>query len=787
MDSVNDQRQGRVRALLGRDLRSVGRTLRRAGRSLNTLIAPLRQDAGFVLLQLLRALFTRILATIAWFDPVVRLMWSSAGEVLQLIGRGVWRGLGQVWEATGDGRAWLHQTFAPLIAVTLALVEPLLEPLLARIRPRIQPWIEHKRLQYDFNWRPRVDRARLAFQEWRTQARLEVLAWPAHEKNRLVAWARTGRWQTEGLIALLLLIGAFWVTAPAWVLGPREYLIGGGENPDWTGTAWAYWWTGYALSNGLNPFDGNWSFFPVGQRPVGQYNLLDGVLGAPMMSFFGPTLGYNVFALFTVWTSALAMYVLARSAGASRPAAVLAGIGLVSSSFFGFELRDGRLSQTLLVFWILGFAGLERLARGLGTWRLAVATGVLVAITHLIYWYNGLFLILAATPVWAYEMRRWDLARFRRLGLAAGVTILLCSPYIVSLAQHFKYLPGTQRALEEWMNYGELGRGEFGLNSAIRHSHWPGWPLIHPFFEPDDHRVAIAVLVLGFGGLLLKGPARGRWLAVLVTGYVLTLGPYLKGYDGDPTELKLPYLLLYDHFPFFNRLWWPGRMALIFMVPLLVLAALHLDRLSQLWRRGRNLVLVLGCFSVFADVDLRNAFVPIMGRAPEAYNRALYESLDGPIITTPVLGQDPAGRHHLWFQVYHELPILYGLGAHISSHRPVGYEAYINANGLLETLATVSENESEVGIVTPEDVDKLISDGFRWAVIDPTCYTFDYAQNYYYNFYQVFYKLWGTPDVVSGYGLAWRVEPIEDTVTIPALQPAGPSEFGKAPVLPGTK
>ncbi len=770
MGQVQDQQQRWTNAILDRDLGSLYRSLRRR----------LRNERPLATLE-------RILS------PIVRIMWSSAGEVLGLVFAWARRGLGQAaqegraalgraWEASAPQREKIGLTLAPLLGTLLVW----LDPLISRVRPKLDPWLEHKRLQYTYDWGPRLEEHRAAYRAWAVQASLELRAWPSDTVSQLQSWVHTRRWQTEGLVALILLIGAFWVTAPAWVLGPREYLIGGGENPDWTGTAWAYWWTGFAIAQGLNPFDGNWTFFPVGQRPVGQYNLLDGVIGAPMMSIFGPTLGYNAFALFTVWSSALAMYVLGRSAGASRIASVLVGIGFVSSNFFGFELRDGRLSQTLLVFWILGFAGLERLARGLGTWRLAVATGVMVALTHLVYWYNGLFLILAATPIWAFEMPRWDVARFRRLGLAALVTILLCSPYIVSLAEHFKYLPGTQRALEEWMNYGELGRGEFGLNSAIRHSHWPGWPFLHPFLEPDDHRVAAGVLALGLGGMLFRGIPRGRWIAVLLTGYVLTLGPYLKGYDGDPYELRLPYLLLYDHFPFFNRLWWPGRMALIFMVPLLVLAALHLDRLAGLWRRGRTAILIAGCFSVLADIDLRNAFVPIMGRAPETYNRALYESLDGPIITTPVLGQDPAGRHHLWFQVYHQLPILYGLGAHIASHRPVGYEDYIQANSLLQTLAVVSENESEVGIVTPEDVDRLIADGFRWAVVDPTTYTFDYAQNYYYNFYQVFSRIWGAPDVVSGYGLAWRVEPITSSVTIPALKPAGPSEFGKAPVLPGS-
>lgn len=767
---MNEGRQGWRSALEDLNAQRVTRWLRQAWRALRAagaweLPSPARIRAGLV-------------EALRWVGPSARVLYSSALFVLGALAREAAGLLGAAWDRAAPALAQAGATLGVLFARLLAL--------LARAGLDLQPWVEHQRLRYEYHWRSRVEEARERARGWASQAASELRAWPGEERARLIAWARSGRARKDLAVAAALLVASFWVTAPAWILGPSEYLIGGGENPDWTGTAWAYWWTGFAVANGMNPFDGIWTFFPVGQRPVGQYNLLDGLIGAPMMATLGPTLGYNAFALFTVWTTALAMMVLARSAGASRWAAALAGLGLVSSSFFGFELRDGRLSQTLLVFWILAFAGLERLARGLGTWRLALATGVLVAITHLIYWYNGLFLIIAATPLWAWEMRRWDLARFRRLGLAAGVTLALCMPYIVSLAQHFKYLPGTQRALEAWMDYGDLGRGEFGLNSAIRHSHWPGWPLMHPFLEPDDHRVALAVLVLGFGGLFFAGAPRGRWLAVLVTGWVLTLGPYLKGYDGEPTELRLPYLLLYDHFPFFNRLWWPGRMALIFLVPLLVLAAMHLDRLAARLPRWKSWVLGAGVLSVLLDVDLRNAFVPIMGRAPERYNSALYSALDGPIITTPVLGQDPAGRHHLWFQVYHQQPILYGLGAHISSHRPVGYEAYIKANGLLAALATISENQTEARVVTPEDIDALVADGFRWAVVDPTTYTFDYAGNYYQNFSYAFYAIWGEPDVVAGNGLAWRVEPIDASVTIPAMAPAGPSEFGKAPVLPGS-
>ena len=126
---------------------------------------------------------------------------------------------------------------------------------------------------------------------------------------------------------LAVAVGMTWT---AW-LPPGQRVIGGGEQPDWTGSAWAAWWTGHALSEGLNPFAGTWNFFPVGQAPVAQYNLLDAVLGAPFLHVLPPVLGYNLFALLVLASSALGAFVLARVAGASVPAAVVAGLAAAST------------------------------------------------------------------------------------------------------------------------------------------------------------------------------------------------------------------------------------------------------------------------------------------------------------------------------------------------------------------------------------------------------------------------------------------------------------------------
>ena len=85
------------------------------------------------------------------------------------------------------------------------------------------------------------------------------------------------------------LLLAFLFCSKAWL--NSGLIIGGGDQPDWTGTAWAYWWTGYALTHGFNPFDGQWNFFPVGQRPLAQYNLLDALIAWPLLKIFGVRIG----------------------------------------------------------------------------------------------------------------------------------------------------------------------------------------------------------------------------------------------------------------------------------------------------------------------------------------------------------------------------------------------------------------------------------------------------------------------------------------------------------------
>jgi hypothetical protein len=556
---------------------------------------------------------------------------------------------------------------------------------------------------------------------------------------------------------LLYSLLALLATAPAWLSG--GLLIGGGDQPDWTGTMWAYWWTGEALMSGHNPFVGTHDFFPIGVSAVAQYNLLDALLFWPLLVIFGPRLGYNLAALATLISSGLGGAVLARTAGATATAAIFSGAAVEISSFLLLEVTRGRLSQALLVFWLLALAGILRITDGEGSRRTVVLTGLLAAAASLTYWYYGLFLLLAALPL-AAGIRRW-----RDAGLllaAGGICLSLTLPYVASLAARYDDLPGVQREAASWLDYGSLGRDEFGLSMAISQSRWPLWPLSHAPGDPDDTRLPIVLLVAAAAGVLGAGRRRWTWLAVAGIGYVLTLGPYLKDASGVPQRLALPWLLLYDHLPSFDRLWWPQRLEILPLAALAVLAGLGLSRYS-----GRAVVAAL--VALVADVALRSGALPATAAAPRPVSAAIYDAIDGPVITTPVLSDDELVRHVLWMQVHHRQPILGGLGEHLPSHRPPGYTDYVQRRRLLRALERMSVGTFRDFIVYPRDVTELLEDGFRWVVVDAQVYSIGLEADWAAAFSHILTPVFGPPAVTDGSSAAWRITPITEEVLIPEI------------------
>ena len=576
-------------------------------------------------------------------------------------------------------------------------------------------------------------------------------------------------WIHRLLPHIIYLLIAFIVCSPAWL--NEGHLIGGGDQPDWTGTAWAYWWTGHSLEHGHNPFDGTFNYFPIGQQPVAQYNLLDAFLAYPFLKLFGLYTGYNLFATMVVYTTAFGMHFLARVAGASLLPALFAGIAIETSGFLLLELQHGRLSQAMLVFWLIGLAGIVKISRGEGSWKWSIGTGICVAATSLTYWYWGLFFVFAAIPIWLSEFFLWDRKRWKEILGAAATALVICLPYVFALMRDYETLPGVVRNLEPWMDYGALSNQDFGLAMGIKQSHWPLWPLFHIDVDPDDKRIALVPLLIGGYACFQTLPEKRRWVAILLIGYILTLGPYLKWMDKTPFQIPLPYLALYEYMPFFQRFWWPQRLELLVLVGLSILAALQMERwFLYLPKRGRTIA-ILGILFVLIDTPIRNNYFPVESHPPRRFQPRLYAGMKGPIITLPILSPNEISRHVLWLQTHHEQPILGGLGDHISSHRPSGFDNYVQSRNVLKALSEISVGSFNQVTIDPEDVDQIIEDGFEWIVVDPANFSPGLEAKWAFAFSSFCTQVWGTPSTQAAGGYGWKITKLHQPILISDIAP----------------
>ncbi len=588
------------------------------------------------------------------------------------------------------------------------------------------------------------------------------------------ASARAPRPVVELVAYLALALALCWT---AWVTPGA--LIGGGEEPDWTGTLWAWWWTSHALFEGTLPFEGTHNYFPVGQAPVAQFNLVDGLLAAPFLALLGPIAGLNAFCVVSLVLNGLCARALAGSAGAERAGAFLAGAAVLSCPFVFFELSQGRPSQAWLAFWLLGLRGLWRLSRGEGDRKEAVVTGVLVALSSLTYWYYGLFLCFAAVPLWLAALprviRERDGGSLGLLGLAAATTALVLSPFLWALTSAYGDLPGVGRAVEPWMMSGRWGRGDFSLSMALRHGHWWGWPLWHVDADQFDKRLPLGLLGLASLGLVLGRGRRLPWLGMVSLGWVLSLGPWWKQASGQPVDRSLPYLWLYDTLPFFDRLWWPDRFELLVVVGLSMLAGLGLSRLATTLPLPRWAVAGAGLGLLLADERWRHSWAPVKAEPVREVDADFYALVDGPVLSTPVVGPSESGRYALWAQLFHDQPVLAGLGDHLPGHRPPEFDAWLQTRPLLVSLANLSEDRLPPTSVQPEQVQQLVDDGFVWFVVDPMIYAPSYESAWASTFTRLAEALWGEPELVGSSGAkAWRITVPAETVELPALGPVEP-------------
>ena len=547
-------------------------------------------------------------------------------------------------------------------------------------------------------------------------------------------------------------------------------LVGGGMEPDWTGTAWAWWWTWEALLQGANPVAGGWNLWPVGHAPVAQYNLVDATVLGWAIHVLGPTRGYNLGCLLTLASTGVAGARLARVAGASWKPALVGGLALQCSSYLACEVSQGRVGQALIAFLVLAFAELVRLSRGEGTRWHPVMVGALAALTALSYWFYGLFLAFAALPFVLGGLARAPKTIAPRLMGAVATCLVLCAPALWALAAVGDDLAGLGRPYTADLVPVDWTQGKVGLAMAMGDSPYPWWPLDNASIKGIQRRPGL--VLLGLVGLALWRAPKGTrwpWVCTLAIGWVLSLGPWVRVAPRSWLPIPLPWLALDAIIPYFGRLWWPRRWEVVVLLATTPLVALAVQGVRRRW------VVVVLTIGMFAELFTLTGGWPVKAEAPPHYDPVLYSGTSGPLLTMPLAAPVNQSRFVLWMQIIHGQPVSSGLGDHLDGHRPARWLDYIDSNAVLDTLRDAGTEEMGTRTIQPQDVEDLTRDGFGWAVLDPQALPSQGRGAWVRRYALILTAIWGQPEVTRPGGAArWKLHPIDGPRQTPKMGRAPP-------------
>ncbi len=502
--------------------------------------------------------------------------------------------------------------------------------------------------------------------------------------------------QRARLLPLLLL-----VLPMAWLLNARGEVIGG-PNMDLVG----HLSTMLHCSMG-EPFRTTMVAWPHGADLlviVGGW--ADIFLACPLVEPLGLRWAYNlVFVIYTL-LAGVGGWVLARELGASRYAAVLAGLVLQLDGFVLRNMCDGRLEQGGVGLVALALAGAIHCWRHRSWWT-AVGAGVAGAATVFASWELALFLALAVALLLPFlatgERAPGALARW---GVAAALTALLAGPW----ALFFFERASEVRDLHEGLQTIEDARiASVGLLTALagRTAGNPATlPLLALLALPWTSKARDRRLFLGLGGLLLLG-------------LLLALGPdpgLLRAGDVDGLVGRGPYGWL-QGLPVLGWFHTPNRFLCLWSLVAAVAAALAVDRLAA-WRvwAGPALGVVILAVGVF---EARwGGYLPHGGyHIPDHPGLHALAAVEGEGVVLDL----PPREHRLHvlpyqaMQLTHRRPIPYHMTSPLLTKQGLGERE--NRNGFIRwfraQVAGVPADPFE-----RSDLVALRGYGYRWLVLN---------------------------------------------------------------------
>jgi hypothetical protein len=424
---------------------------------------------------------------------------------------------------------------------------------------------------------------------------------------------------------------------------------------------WSIWvvaWVAHALtSRPLATFDAN-IFYPHRYAlAFSEANLAAGALATPIWAATNnPYTTHNVVFLFTFVLSFVSTYYLVRYLTRNRVSAAVCGLLFAFCPFIYARtahiqlLFIGTLPMCMLAF--------HRLADAPSVSR-AVTLGVALWATALACAYYGIFAALMVgigTLVVASSRALWRSAAYwTGIALAAFVSIGLTIPFFAPYVYVQREM-GFARTLDDARPY-SANLSAWLTSSAWAHSWWlPALPAPTEVLFPG-----LLTLVLGAIGAAWLWRRKQRETLVLY-GTVAVLAFWAS--FGPDAGL---YWLFYETIPIFSFLRAPGRMGIMVVLALVVLAAHGVATVTRRFPRSAAAGAVIGMLAVaeLTAVPLRQ-----FREAPPL--SLVYRMLDtlphGPVAEFPYWYQRSDFPRHAYYMLNstaHWKPLINGYSDHI--------------------------------------------------------------------------------------------------------------------------
>jgi len=474
--------------------------------------------------------------------------------------------------------------------------------------------------------------------------------------------------------AIFTFLLATLVTWPTLVQ-PTSAVLGHPGNDVWN-HIWGYWWVWEKLRHFEIPLETNLMHFPDVSR-LFFIDTFGAMITLPVQWALGPVAAVNAIMFSCFWAAGFSAWLLGRQVlGTLRgPGAVtdrlalIVAIAYAASPHLIAQAYNG-ITETLFAAGLpfSTYTTLRFLERP--TMRRGITAGLAGALCVLANWYFGLFAVVGAVCLLAtHALSRRDRVNWRAIPWPAAVGTVVALALVTPVLLGFSStLDGANAIVQR--------DPKFVWDSLINHNMTDVVSLFHPgrFYSPDLKALTgedlLIVTYLGWGLLGLAGVGvltlrqqdRVHWVVWVAVFLVLALGPqlYVNGnyVTIDDRKIKLPFLLLYDSIPAFQRISHPFRFVMGAQLGLGILAVGALARRPQ-WTHALAGAVILAESLLGSPAPWPIARSQVTMPAYVSELRA--DPVEGAVLDLPINVPNLERAVYLYYQTAHGRPSPYSL------------------------------------------------------------------------------------------------------------------------------